>query len=349
MTAPREDATSAALMQRAASSYRARLRYRPGVLFPPEIPGVKDAIDLHCHAHDGQQDALALAQLATVSEFGGLLFKTIGPIKGVYEPLRHLASLQAALQLWADGEGLQPVRTWAGYGICMDGKPPSPKALQAALEAGAAAIWMPVFNHAISFHRAGGMKIWFDKSADPQEQSPPLTWDEAKERGVYLLDDSGRLKREFDECLRIVANHDAPIFLGHASWPELDAFAETVDRLGVRAKIIDHPFSPFINLDLRKMKQLADAGFVMNFTYDEISPLLGVDPARMVEAIRTVGVENAALSSDVGEPIFPHSLEALRLLRAHMEAFGLSADEIRAVSTHTPARMMKMSLPQSAK
>ena len=41
--------------ERCITSYAARTQYKPGVVHPPHIK-VKDAIDIHCHAHEGQQD-----------------------------------------------------------------------------------------------------------------------------------------------------------------------------------------------------------------------------------------------------------------------------------------------------
>ena len=73
---------------------------------------------------------------------------------------------------------------------------------------------------------------------------------------------------------------------------------------------------------------------------DELSPLLGVDPARMYEAIRAVGVEHVTLSSDAGEPLFPHTVECMRLIRSYMAAFGLTEDELRMVSITNPARIV---------
>ena len=54
------------------------------------------------------------------------------------------------------------------------------------------------------------------------------------------------------------------------------------------------------------MSDFAQAGIWLNFPYDELSPLLGVDPARMYDAIRAVGPEHFTLSSDAGEPLFPN-------------------------------------------
>ncbi len=52
---------------------------------------------------------------------------------------------------------------------------------------------------------------------------------------------------------------------------------------------IDHPFSPFVNITVEQMKELSKVGITFNFTFDELSPMLGVDPGKMYEAIRKVG------------------------------------------------------------
>jgi hypothetical protein len=108
--------------------------------------------------------------------------------------------------------------------------------------------------------------------------------------------------------------------------------------------VIDHPFSPFINLSVAQMKELSALGILLNFTYDELSPLLGVDPQLMYNAIREVGPEHFTLSSDAGEPLFPDSVETMRLIRAYMEAFGLTKDELYTVCTVNPAKVVGLNL-----
>jgi hypothetical protein len=174
-------------------------------------------------------------------------------------------------------------------------------------------------------------------TADRSEQTPPLPWDEALRIGHYLIDEQGRLKPEVREIIRLVADYDRALFFGHATHPEIFAIAEEVDKLGFKKAVVDHPFSPFVDLNVEQMQQLAQVGIWMNFTYDEISPLLGVDPYLMYQAIRAVGPEHCTLSSDAGEPLFPNSVECMRMMRAYMRAYGLTDDEVRLVSTTNPA------------
>ena len=81
-----------------------------------------------------------------------------------------------------------------------------------------------------------------------------------------------------------------------------------------------------------------------HFTWDELSPLLGVDPQIMYNTIREVGPEHFTLSSDAGEPLFPDSVEAMRLVRGYMEAFGLNQDELYTVCTRNPAKVVGLAL-----
>jgi len=63
---------------RSVTSYPARRGYKQAVDPALDyVTGVTDAIDIHCHAHEGQQDALGVAKLASKSGMKGILYKTI--------------------------------------------------------------------------------------------------------------------------------------------------------------------------------------------------------------------------------------------------------------------------------
>jgi hypothetical protein len=60
----------------------------------------------------------------------------------------------------------------------------------------------------------------------------------------------------------------------------------------------------------------------------------------MCEAIKAVGPEHCTLSSDAGEPLFPNTVECIRLMRGYMRAFGLTDEEIHQVSEVNPAKVI---------
>ncbi len=325
-----------ATLTRFVKSYEIRRGYKGGVQYPPAVNGVKDAIDIHCHADTGHQDALSVAKLASTNGMRGILFKSIVG-KQRAETVKHL---REELHRWADQEKITPIQCWSGCNVANRTAPPSPAKIIEQLDSGINAVWMPVAMHANTLSKIGGRKSWWDPTASRQELTPALSWEEALKVGHYLLDQQGRLKPEIKEIMQILLERGIPLFFGHATHPEIFALAEECQRIGLKRAVVDHPFSPFVNLSIEQMTQLGKAGIYLNFTYDELSPLLGVDPFVMYQAIRSIGVEHVTLSSDAGEPLFPNAVECIRLMRSYMEAFGLNAEEVRQVCCVNPAAVI---------
>ena len=91
---------------RYVKSYSVRREYKGEVQYPPNTSGVKDAIDIHFHAHEGQQDPLALAQHASKSAMRGILYKTI---VGGHRPAEAVQHIQEALDRSCESEGISPI------------------------------------------------------------------------------------------------------------------------------------------------------------------------------------------------------------------------------------------------
>jgi hypothetical protein len=324
--------------ERCVTSYAARTQYKPGTVHPPHIK-VKNAIDIHCHAHEGQQDAYDLARRASLAEMKGLLFKSIAGD----DPAKAVRDVQDDVNRWAEKEHVEPIACWAGYICGRQTGPVSAKIVREMIGRGVVAIWLPVFNHAITLSTVGTYRRAVE-GGNANGWHGPLPWDRAVALGYYNLTDDGELKPEVKEIVRICADRNVALFFGHATHKEIYKLAEEVDKVGLKRAVIDHPFSPFLNVSPEMMKELAPVGIVFNFTWDELSPLLGVDPQIMYNTIRDVGVEHFTLSSDAGEPLFPDSVEAMRLVRSYMEAFGLNKEELYTVCTKNPAKVVGLEL-----
>ena len=322
---------------RAVSSYPARRGHKPGSIDPSTgiVVGVEGAIDIHCHAHEGQQDPLGVAKLAAKSGMGGLLYKTI---VGRKHPAKTVAGIRDELARWCDKQGIKPIQLWAGVSVTEGNLVPiSAEYCRGQLDEGVIALWMPNVNSANTLHIVGGQPIRWDKNAKPSDHTEPLPWEEALKYGQYLLDESGKLKKDIEEIIRMSHDRGTAVFFGHPTKPEFWAMADLMAKIGMKRGVVDHPFSPFVKLSIEEMKQAAASGLWLNFTFDEISPLLGVDPAKMYEAIRAVGPQHCTLSSDCGEPLFPNSVEGMRMLMGYMKAFGCSAEEVRLMACESPA------------
>ncbi len=341
MTTVRESSatqTSSQEVPRYLSSYHARRKYREAVQEPPAVKGIEDTIDIHCHAHQGQQDPLAIAKLASMAGMRGLLYKSI--TGGNRRPANSVRALLEELKPWCEENHVTPIQAWAGYGIARGAGIASPAEVKKEIEDGVRAIWMPIANSATTLHKIGGWTSMWDKDAPPRVHSDPLPWEFSLEVGQYTLGSDHKLKPAIREIFKIVADTGVAVSFAHASHAEIYEMANEVQRLGIKRAFVDHPFSPFVDLSIDQMKELTSAGIYMNFTYDELSPLLGIDPARMYEAIRAIGTSKVTLSTDAGEPLFPNSIECMRLIRGHMRAFGLSEEELKEVSVTNPAKIV---------
>ena len=296
-----------------------------------------DAIDVHAHARGGdEEDALHAAQAATRAGMKAILFKSITPGK----PWEVARQLQDEVDRWSEKEGLRPVRCLSAYIIGIPLKPVDFGQIKAAVEGGVKGMWMPPVTSAWSIFRLGGRGVWFDATRRVDEPVPPLAWDEARKTGIYVLDDHGKLLPAIRDTVRICADHDVTLSFGHLSPPEMDALADEMAGRGYRRAFIDHPFSEVFEFDVPRMKRWADAGVRFALTWDELSPLLGVDPQDMVAAIRAIGPEHFMLSSDAGIPLLPETVEAYRLLAATLRGYGMTEPEMRQLMTGSAEKIV---------
>lgn len=286
---------------------------------------------------------MLLTKLASKSKMKGILYKSI---VGRRNSAATVAGVRAALNAWCAEKGYTPVHVWAGCSVAQGFLSKlEPSYCLENLKAGVVALWMPNATSANTLNIVGARPSSWDKNADPKAHTEPLPWEEALRYGHYLLDDKGRLLPEIEEIFRIAHDRNAAIFFGHPTKLEFSAMAECAHKIGFKRGVVDHPFSPFVSLTIEEMKDAAAAGLWLNFTYDEMSPLLGIDPSNMYKAIRTVGPEHCTLSSDAGEPLFPNSVEALRLVHGHMSAFGCTDDEIYTMCTVNPSFIVGLEPP----
>ncbi len=298
-----------------------------------------DAIDVHAHARGGdEEDPLHAAQEASRAGMKAVLFKSISPGR----PWEVARRLQDDVDRWAEKEGLRPVQCLSAWVIGIPLRPIDFAEIKAAVEGGIAGMWMPPVTSAWSISRLGGRGKWFDERRRLDDPVPPQIWEEALKTGMYVLDAHGRLQPEVRDTVRLCADHDVALSFGHLSPQEMDAMAEEAQTLGYRRAFIDHPFSEVFELDVPEMKRWADAGLRFALTWDELSPLLGVDPQDMVAAIRAIGPEHFMLSSDAGIPVLPPTVEAYRLLAATLRAYGMTETEMRQLMTGSAQEMMTL-------
>ncbi|HEY7068397.1 MAG TPA: DUF6282 family protein [Chloroflexota bacterium] len=301
--------------------------------FSPEAPALAGVVDVHAHGHAGQQDPLGVSKLASRAGMRAILWKTIGSPRAPW--LAHEA-LREALGRWAETEQMAPVATAFGAMTEPPFGGPTVARAREAVEHGAAAIWLPVIGSVRSLVRVGAPGVFIGETG----RLEPMTEEQAIAHGGVRLVAGGRLRPEIVDLLHYVADADVALFFGHAAPEEALTLGEEVERIGFTRAVVDHPFSPIIDLDVPRLQQLAAAGVNLNWTYDELSPMLGIDPQDMVAAIQAVGPEHCLLSSDAGDPVMPHSVEAMRMMLAITESYGLPREAVDQMATTNPSRIL---------
>jgi hypothetical protein len=310
--------------------------------FSPEEPPLAGVVDVHAHGHAGQQDALVVSQMASRAGMGGILWKTLGSPR---EPWLAHRGLVDTLARWAEREQVAPVHCAVGVMTETPFGGATLERVREAVEHGVAAVWLPVITNMRSLTRVGAPGAF----AGAKGYLPPMTEEQAQAHGGVTLTEGGRLRPEIADVVRYLADQDVALFFGHAAPHEALALGEEVERLGFGKAVVDHPFSPILDLSVDQLRQLAAAGVFINWTYDELSPLLGVDPQDMVAAIEAVGPEHCLLSSDGGDPILPNSVECMRLMAATMEAYGLSRQAVQQMAIANPSRLLGVTAPATAR
>lgn len=298
-----------------------------------------DAIDVHAHARGGdEEEPLHAAQEASRAGMKAVVFKSISPGR----PWEVTRQVQEQIDRWAESEGLRPVKCLSAWVIGIPVKPVDFAEIKEAVEGGVLGIWMPPVTSAWSMFRLGGRGKWFDERRRLDDPVPPVPWEEALKTGLYVLDEHGRLLPAIRDTVRLCADHGVALSFGHLSPQEMDALAEETGAIGYRRAFIDHPFSEVFEHDVPKLERWAAAGVRFALTWDELSPLLGVDPQDMVAAIRAVGPEHFMLSSDAGIPLLPPTVESYRLLAAMLRAYGVTEPEMRQVMTGSAKEMLSL-------
>jgi len=318
------------------------VRYSLGSIFDdpePRVPrNIVDAVDLHVHAQTGTEDPLEIAKAATRANMGGVVFKTLPGRGSRAEVCRQVAE---ELKRWAEAEDLPPV-------TCLYGAQTDPsygglntESVRKAGDDGASVIWFPVISSAHSIHRVGAPRRALSGGNYEEDVVWPMPWEEARKVGQYLLDeDGGTLLPAAREILRLAADKGVAVSFAHSSKPEMEALAEECERIGYRQAFIDHPYGPQVGLEFDDLAPFARAGIHFNFTFDEISPLLGIDPQDMMHAIKEIGPEHFTLSSDGGNPLLPGAVDALSTLARYAKAYGISDEDIHQMTVENPRKVL---------
>ena len=273
---------------------------------------LKGAIDLHLHTSPDpyiQRSVNALTAASQAKELGmrALVLKShdypTAPVAQIVENIVEGVKVIGSLTLNYQVGGINP------------------QAVEASARIGAKVIWMPTF------------------SSVPDRKRRNL------EGGISLLDKEGEILPQVKEVLALIKEFELVLCTGHISRRELFALIAEALSMGLRRLIITHPLTESVGepLDLQIQKELADKGAFIEHCLYPIMPLCGtLDPRKIVEAIKYVGVEKCVLSTDLGQINNPTPAEGMRIMIALMLNCGLKEQELEILLKKNPAILLNL-------
>ena len=160
-------------------------------------------------------------------------------------------------------------------------------------------------------------------------------------RPFVVVARDGKLVPEAEQVIEVIAKHDLVMATGH-NGPDVDLLLVRASRAaGVKHMVLTHPMVAPIHMPLAQMKEAADLGAYVEFTYNGlIGKSKEFDFADYAKAIRYVGVDHCILSSDMGQPANPLHPDALAAFFKGMKEQGFSQAEIDQMSKTNPARLI---------
>lgn len=205
-----------------------------------------------------------------------------------------------------------------------------PWAVEAAIQMGAKAIFLPTWgsrnDHARGgFHRR--LAAGFER------------FDPARLSTLSITDDSGALTGAAHEVLRMAADHGLMLSTGHVSWQESLALAREAHGIGFDRLLFGHPLAGSVGAPVEAIHEAAGLGAYIEVCWPTISPGRA-DPAAVVALIHDIGASRLALTSDFFSGSNPSPSDLLRMLLGALHDAGLTREEVHQGVAANPAALL---------
>lgn len=211
----------------------------------------------------------------------------------------------------------------------------SPRSVIIAVKSGAKVVWLPTVDAKYGYEKASqghwiGHYVSTSSFGYPTEQ-------------LSILDNSGALKEEAREILRICKNEGVALCSGHISPAECLALAREAKVIGFKNLEITHANAWIEDFTIGVMKELAELGAYISISYGACSPRNGrQDPEEILSIIKQIGAKNLILMTDYGQVVSPAPVEGLRVFYYLMKNLGISGTDIDLMIKKNPAKFLNL-------
>ena len=284
------------------------------------------AIDIHVHSgpdlYPRIQDHVELAESARAAGMRAIVIKS------------H--NFPTAAHAVATAKAVPGIDVFGGIALNLHVGGVNPIAVEAALKYGAKQVWFPTVDSSNHAALVGGEVGQHGKGLVIPGGLSQYT---LKQQRIFIIANDNSLSAEVREILRLIAEANVILNVGHMSFVEMEQLLLTARAAGVKKMVVDHPF--FSRLSMEQQERLAVLGALINYTAGELLPRwwrLKVED--FAAGIRRIGVPRMVLSSDAGQLHNPHPVESLRIMVQLLLEEGFSSEEIATMLHSNPARLL---------
>ncbi|MEE9241383.1 MAG: DUF6282 family protein [bacterium] len=205
----------------------------------------------------------------------------------------------------------------------------SPFTVESAIKLGVKIIWMPTFSAANDIQ----VQSYSKRVKQNFMQAPPGN-------GMEVWGKDKKILPEVETILELARDADVAIATGHISAEESLALARRAKEIGLQKFIFTHPIIDIVKASEGQLKQVADLGYIIEFTWISAFPMWqSLDPKAIVESAKAVGAQSCIMTTDAQNDFNPPAPEMLRMFIATMLQLGMDKEDIEWMVKRNPARL----------
>ncbi len=205
----------------------------------------------------------------------------------------------------------------------------SPFTVESAIKLGVKIIWMPTFSAANDIQ----VQSYSKRVKQNFKQVPPGN-------GMEVWGKDKKILPEVETILELARDADVAIATGHISAEESLALARRAKEIGLQKFIFTHPIIDIVKASEGQLKQVADLGYIIEFTWISAFPMWqSLDPKAIVESAKAVGAQSCIMTTDAQNDFNPPAPEMLRMFIATMLQLGMDKEDIEWMVKRNPARL----------
>ncbi|HBK78676.1 MAG TPA: hypothetical protein DDZ83_03150 [Nitrospinae bacterium] len=204
-----------------------------------------------------------------------------------------------------------------------------PFTAESAIKLGVKIIWMPTFSAANDIQ----VQSYSSRVKQNFDHTPPGN-------GLEVWDANREILPEVVSILELARDAGVTVATGHISAEESVALARKAKEVGLEKFIFTHPIINIVEASEAQLKEVADLGYIIEFTWISAFPMWqGLDPKAIAAAARSVGANRCIMTTDAQNDFNPTAPEMLRMFIATMLQLGVDKEDIEWMVKRNPAKL----------